>query len=57
MAISFVAIGFLGWMSMSVLGLGIVRMVSAVTGSYGIAGATSATSLSPVQWPLRLSGG
>lgn len=41
---AFVATGFLGRMSMSMLGLGIVLMVSAVTGSYGIAGAVSATS-------------
>ncbi|RAY10905.1 MFS transporter [Actinomadura craniellae] len=38
----FVAAGFVGRMSMSMLGIGIVLFVSAVTGSYGIAGAVSA---------------
>jgi len=40
---SFVAAGFVGRMSMSMVGIGIVLLVSAVTGSYGIAGAVSAT--------------
>lgn len=39
----FVAAGFVGRMSMSMIGIGIVLLVSAVTGSYGIAGAVSAT--------------
>jgi MFS family permease len=39
----FVAAGFVGRMSMSMIGIGIVLMVSAVTGSYGIAGGVSAT--------------
>jgi MFS family permease len=39
----FVAAGFVGRMSMAMLGIGIVLLVSAVTGSYGIAGAVSAT--------------
>jgi MFS family permease len=39
----FVAAGFVGRMSISMVGIGIVLMVSAVTGSYGIAGAVSAT--------------
>jgi MFS family permease len=38
----FVAAGFVGRMSMSMVGIGIVLLVSAVTGSYGIAGAVSA---------------
>jgi MFS family permease len=38
----FVAAGFVGRMSMSMIGIGIVLMVSTVTGSYGIAGAVSA---------------
>jgi MFS family permease len=37
------AAGFVGRMSMSMVGIGIVLMVSAVTGSYGTAGAVSAT--------------
>ncbi|MFC6884640.1 MULTISPECIES: MFS transporter [Actinomadura] len=40
---SFVAAGFVGRMSMSMVGIGIVLLVSAVTGSYGIAGAVAAT--------------
>ncbi len=40
---SFVAAGFVGRMSMSMTGIGIVLLVSAVTGSYGIAGAVAAT--------------
>ncbi|WP_242886594.1 MFS transporter [Actinomadura litoris] len=39
----FVAAGLVGRMSMSMEGIGIVLMVSAATGSYGIAGAVSAT--------------
>ncbi|WP_433335987.1 MFS transporter [Spirillospora sp. CA-294931] len=39
----FVAAGFVGRMSMSMVGIGIVLLVSAVTGSYGIAGAVAAT--------------
>jgi MFS family permease len=39
----FVAAGLLGRMSMSMTGLGIVLMVSAVSGSYATAGAVSAT--------------
>ncbi|TDD70854.1 MFS transporter [Actinomadura rubrisoli] len=39
----FVAAGFVGRMSMSMVGIGIVLLVSAVTGSYGIAGAVTAT--------------
>ncbi|MCW2899606.1 MAG: major facilitator superfamily 1 [Streptosporangiaceae bacterium] len=39
----FVAAAFVGRMSMSMVGIGIVLLVSAVTGSYGIAGAVSAT--------------
>ncbi|WP_067458348.1 MFS transporter [Actinomadura macra] len=39
----FVAAGLVGRMSMSMEGIGIVLLVSAVTGSYGIAGAVSAT--------------
>ncbi|HEX2316646.1 MAG TPA: MFS transporter [Thermomonospora sp.] len=38
----FVAAGFVGRMSMSMVGIGIVLLVSAVTGSYGIAGSVSA---------------
>ncbi|WP_225993473.1 MFS transporter [Actinomadura rudentiformis] len=40
---TFVAAGFVGRMSMSMVGIGIVLLVSAITGSYGIAGAVSAT--------------
>ncbi|RMI40837.1 MFS transporter [Actinomadura harenae] len=40
---AFVAAGFVGRMSMSMVGIGIVLLVSAVTGSYGIAGTVSAT--------------
>ncbi|WP_037558948.1 MFS transporter [Spirillospora albida] len=40
---SFVAAGFVGRMPMSMVGIGIVLLVSAVTGSYGIAGAVTAT--------------
>ncbi|WP_329521623.1 MFS transporter [Spirillospora sp. NBC_01491] len=39
----FVAAGFVGRMSMSMVGIGIVLLVSAVTGSYGIAGSVAAT--------------
>ncbi|MFC5750050.1 MFS transporter [Actinomadura rugatobispora] len=39
----FVAAGFVGRMSMSMVGIGVVLLVSAVTGSYGIAGAVAAT--------------
>jgi len=39
----FVAAGLVGRMSMAMVGIGIVLLVSAVTGSYGIAGAVSAT--------------
>ncbi|GAA0257539.1 MFS transporter [Actinomadura nitritigenes] len=39
----FVAAGFVGRMSMSMVGIGIVLLVSAVTGSYGIAGSVTAT--------------
>ncbi|GAA2414547.1 MFS transporter [Actinomadura vinacea] len=39
----FVTAGFVGRMSMSMVGLGVVLLVSAVTGSYGIAGAIAAT--------------
>ncbi|MEU5882313.1 MFS transporter [Spirillospora sp. NPDC047279] len=39
---TFVAAGFVGRMSMAMVGIGIVLLVSAVTGSYGIAGAVSA---------------
>lgn len=39
----FVAAAFVGRMSMSMVGIGIVLLVSAVTGSYGTAGAVSAT--------------
>lgn len=39
----FVAAGFVGRMSMSMVGIGVVLLVSTVTGSYGIAGAVSAT--------------
>ncbi|MFD0688966.1 MFS transporter [Actinomadura fibrosa] len=38
----FVAAGFVGRMSISMEGIGIVLLVSAVTGSYGIAGAVTA---------------
>ncbi|WP_018656821.1 MFS transporter [Actinomadura flavalba] len=38
----FVAAGFVGRMSMSMTGIGIVLLVSAVTGSYGIAGLLAA---------------
>ncbi|GAA2105013.1 hypothetical protein [Actinomadura alba] len=38
----FVAAAFVGRMSMSMVGIGIVLLVSAVTGSYGTAGAVSA---------------
>ncbi|MCP2335809.1 MFS transporter [Actinomadura rupiterrae] len=40
---AFVTAGFVGRMSMSMVGIGIVLLVSAVTGSYGIAGTVSAT--------------
>lgn len=40
---AFVAAGFVGRMSMSMVAIGIVLLVSAVTGSYGIAGTVSAT--------------
>jgi MFS family permease len=39
----FVAAAFVGRMSMAMIGIAIVLLVSAVTGSYGIAGAVSAT--------------
>ncbi|MFI0350493.1 MFS transporter [Actinomadura sp. 9N407] len=39
----FVAAGFVGRMSMAMVGIGIVLLVSAVTGSYGIAGGVAAT--------------
>ncbi|MBC6458794.1 MFS transporter [Actinomadura sp. HBU206391] len=39
----FVAAALVGRMSMSMVGIGIVLLVSAVTGSYGIAGAVSAS--------------
>jgi MFS family permease len=39
----FVAAAFVGRMPMSMVGIGIVLLVSAVTGSYGTAGAVSAT--------------
>ncbi|GAA4072169.1 MFS transporter [Actinomadura miaoliensis] len=39
----FVAAGLVGRMSMSMVGIGVVLLVSAVTGSYGVAGAVSAT--------------
>lgn len=39
----FVAAAFVGRMSMAMVGIGIVLLVSAVTGSYGTAGAVSAT--------------
>ncbi|XVQ08949.1 MFS transporter [Spirillospora sp. CA-255316] len=39
----FVTAGFVGRMSMSMVGIGVVLLVSAVTGSYGIAGAVAAT--------------
>ncbi|MEW2358582.1 MFS transporter [Spirillospora sp. NPDC029432] len=39
----FVAAGFVGRMSMAMVGIGIVLLVSAVTGSYGIAGSVAAT--------------
>ncbi len=40
---AFVAAGFIGRMPMSMLGLGIVLLVSAMTGRYGTAGAVAAT--------------
>ncbi len=40
---NFVAAGFVGRMPMSMLGLGIVLLVSAMTGKYGTAGAVAAT--------------
>lgn len=40
---SFVAAGFFGRMPMAMLGLGIVLLVSAMTGKYGTAGAVAAT--------------
>lgn len=39
----FVAAAFVGRMSMAMIGIGIVLLISAVTGSYGTAGAVSAT--------------
>ncbi|WP_067488391.1 MFS transporter [Actinomadura hibisca] len=39
----FVAAGFVGRLSMAMTGIGVVLLVSAVTGSYGIAGAVAAT--------------
>lgn len=39
----FVPAAFIGRMTMSMLGIGIVLLVSSVTGSYGIAGSVSAT--------------
>jgi MFS family permease len=41
---AFVAAGFVGRMPMAMTGIGIVLLVSAVTGSYGLAGAASAAS-------------
>ncbi|RFU38599.1 MFS transporter [Actinomadura logoneensis] len=40
---AFVTAGFVGRMAMSMVSIGIVLLVSAVTGSYGIAGSVSAT--------------
>lgn len=40
---SFSAAGFLGRMPLSMMGIGIVTMISQVTGRYGLAGALSAT--------------
>jgi len=42
-ATAFVAAGFVGRMPMSMYALGVVLLVSAVTGKYGMAGAVSAT--------------
>lgn len=42
-AIGFVLPGFVGRMSISMFGIGLVLLVSAVTGSYGLAGAVAAT--------------
>ena len=42
-ALSFVVAGFIGRMPMSMLGLGIVLLISAMTGRYGTAGAVAAT--------------
>jgi MFS family permease len=41
---AFVAAGFVGRMPMAMTGIGVVLLVSAVTGSYGVAGAASAAS-------------
>src|SRR5690349_12149755 len=40
---SFSAAGFLGRMPLSMMGIGVVTMVSQLTGRYGLAGALSAT--------------
>jgi len=42
---AFTAAGFVGRMPMSMYGLGVVLLVSAVTGKYGTAGAVSATGI------------
>ena len=39
----FVIAGFVGRMPMSMLGIGVVLLISALTGSYATAGAISAT--------------
>lgn len=41
---SFVTAGFVARMSMSMIGIGVVLLVSGATGSYGLAGAVAATS-------------